>query len=408
MSIIIPRELTIGDKAALMHEDARFEVANDLEAESCAIGRAAEIKSKKAPPRIQKSFLASECIFNCAYCECRCSRDERINYCFTPREFAELSVDRAEKNGHGVFVTSAIYRNADYTQELLAESVRIMREELCYGGFIHAKVMPGADPLLIKKTGQYANRLSVNIEVAKSEGYKRIAKQKNKTNILEPMQSISDMILGAKYDKRQFAYSQTTQLMAGSVQEDDRAIMLLSQALYKKYHLKRVYYTAFQYRHEARGYDDLPLTSTPYWRMARLYQADRLMQLYGFTPTDVTPECQPNLEYDLDPKSSWALRHLEMYPVEVNKADLYTLIRVPGIGLTYAKKILEARRYCKITHDILKKMRVSLKRSIYFITCDGKYMGGNVLSMLRLRDYLITGAEQISIIGALAEDCLPT
>jgi predicted DNA-binding helix-hairpin-helix protein len=222
------------------------------------------------------------------------------------------------------------------------------------------------------------------------------------------MQSISDMILSAKYDKLQFANSQTTQLMAGSTQEDDRTIMILSQALYKKYHLKRVYYTAFQYRHEARGYDDLPFSSTPYWRMARLYQADRLMQLYGFTPADVTPECQPNLEQDLDPKSSWALRHLEMYPVEVNKADFYTLIRVPGIGLTCAKKILEARRYCRITHDILKKMRVSLKRSIYFITCDGKYMGGNVLSMLRLRDYLATGTEQTPIASSLTGDCIPT
>ena len=154
------------------------------------------------------------------------------------------------------------------------------------------------------------------------------------------MGNISDLIFGAKMEKQSFATSQTTQLMAGSTQEDDRTIMTLSQALYHKYHLKRVYYTAFQYKHEAKGYENehLSFTSTPYWRMARLYQADRLLQLYGFTPDDITPEIQPNLENDVDPKSSWALRHLDMYPVEVNKADYETLIRVPGIGITYAKK----------------------------------------------------------------------
>jgi predicted DNA-binding helix-hairpin-helix protein len=319
---------------------------------------------------------------------------------------AKMAVEEAVRNRHGVFVTSAIYKNADYTQELLAETVRRMREEHGYQGFIHAKVMPGADPQLINKTGQYASRLSVNIEVAQSSGYNMIAKQKNKSNILGPMGNIAEQIQGAKYERRPFAASQTTQLMAGSTNEDDRTIVTLAEALYRKYRLKRVYYTAFHYLHEARGYEqeNLQIKQTPYWRMARLYQADRLLQLYGFTPDDVTPPSEPNLCEDVDPKAAWALRHLDLYPVEVNTADYDTLIRVPGIGITYAKRILEARRHCVITHDILKKMRVSLKRSIYFITCNGQYKGGNITISPEIRSVLKTGRDDLSINDSLADD----
>ena len=405
-NIIIPKQLEMPDRLALMRNDAKFEVGADCDAENTALLCAGNIKGKPGPPKIPKMFLASKCIFNCAYCGCRCSREERDNYCNTPAELAKMAVDEAKRNGFGVFVTSAIYGNADYTQELLAECVRIMREELYYSGFIHAKVMPGADPLLIDRTGIYVNRLSINIEVAQSSGYNRIAKQKNKTNILAPMHNISEQIRGAKYEKRRFATSQTTQLMAGSTKEDDRTIMTLSQALYSKYHLKRVYYTAFHYRHEANGYEneDLKITQTPYWRMARLYQADRLLQLYGFSPNDVTPEEEPFLSEDIDPKAAWALRHLDMYPVEVNKADFDTLIRIPGIGITYAKRIIEARRHCTITHDVLKKMRVSLKRSIYFITCNGQYMGGNSLFSADIRNTLSTGHDELSIFNSLTVD----
>lgn len=392
-----------------MREDAKFEVASDEDAENTALLCAADIKGKASPPKIPKIFMASKCIFNCAYCGCRCSREERDNYVNTPRELAGLAVEAAKNNGHGVFVTSAIYKNADYTQELLAECVRIMREELYYPGFIHAKVMPGADPLLIARTGRYANRLSVNIEVAQSSGYQRIAKQKNKLNILTPMGDISEQILNARYEKAKFATSQTTQLMAGSTKEDDRTIMTLSKALYHKYNLKRVYYTAFQYRHEAKGYEneDLHYTATPLWRMARLYQADRLLTLYGFTPDDVTPAEEPFLQEDIDPKAAWALRHMDMYPVEVNSADFDALIRVPGIGLTYANRIIAVRRHCVITHDILRRMRVPLKKCRYFITCAGKYEGGSMLFSESLRGCLVSGGNQMTITDSLAESNFP-
>jgi predicted DNA-binding helix-hairpin-helix protein len=242
--------------------------------------------------------------------------------------------------------------------------------------------MPGTDPLLIAKAGRYANRLSVNIEVAQSSGYDRIAKQKNKINILTPMQQISNLVQYSKQFKKSIspylAASQTTQLMAGSTDETDRTIMTLSKALYKKYHLSRVYYTNFHYMHEAKGYD-LPFVTTPSWRARRLYQADRLQELYGFTPEEITPEAAPNLTEHMDPKISWALRNINLFPIEINRADYEQLLRIPGIGLTYAKKILRARQYGTVTHQTLRRIGVSLKRSNYFITCNGKYEGGNVI-----------------------------
>jgi predicted DNA-binding helix-hairpin-helix protein len=262
-----------------------------------------------------------------------------------------------------------------------------MREELFYNGYIHAKVMPGTDPLLIAKAGRYANRLSVNIEVARNLGYERIAKQKNKYNILEPMQEISNLVQNAKQYKIKspfLARSQTTQLMAGSTDESDRTIMTLSKALYKKYHLSRVYYTAFKYLQPAKGYDELPLVLTPLWRVRRLYQADRLQQLYGFSPDDITPDQAPNLTEDMDPKLAWALRNIHLFPIEVNKADYEQLLQIPGIGLTYAQKILRARMYGTVTHQTLRKIGVSLSKSAYFLTCNGKFEGGDLIDQPEL------------------------
>lgn len=382
--------LSIEEKIALMQEDARYDVADPqlsygseqpeqelLPDPSMFI----DIHSRQSPPKVPKVFLSNQCMFNCAYCGCRSSRDTNSRYCNTPREMAELSLRTAQSNGHGVFITSAIYKNSDYTQEMMIETLRILRNELFYDGYVHAKVMPGTDQFLIAKTGQYANRLSVNIEVARNSGYDKIAKQKNKTNILTPMQQISDLVRTAKqyksYGNPVKARSQTTQLMAGSTEESDRTIMNLSGALYRKYGLSRVYYTAFHYEDPAKGYD-IPFTTTPLWRVRRLYQADRLMQLYGFSFDEVTPEEAPNLEEDMDPKISWALRNLQLFPVEVNTADYEELLRVPGIGLTYAQKIIRARRYGTVTHQTLRKIGVALKKSSYFLTCNGKYEGGNL------------------------------
>ena len=376
------KTVSLEEKVSLMQQDAAYDVADSDEAVLPDLSFLRETtRAKKLPPKVPKVFLSNDCVFNCAYCGCR-SGHECKRYVSPPRELAEIAVKQAEANRHGVFITSSIYRNADYTEELIVETLRIIRKELGYQGYIHAKIMPGTDPLLIYQAGQLADRLSVNIEVAKSEGYERIARNKNRSNILSPMRQISDMIAQAKQEKSRFApkfaTSQTTQLMAGSTEENDRTILTLSRALYEKYHLMRVYYTPFQYRQEAAGYEGLPMVSVPKWRVHRLYQADRLMQIYGFSPEEIAPDDQLFLSENLDPKAAWALRHLDRFPVEVNRADYETLLRVPGIGTTYASRIVKARQYCTVTHAVLKALGVSLKRCRHFITCNGVYDGATV------------------------------
>lgn len=376
VNVIIRNSLAPEDKLNQMRTDAQYDVSDNDGACIPDLSSVGSIRSRAALPKVPKVFLSNDCIFNCAYCGCRSSNDCKRRYVYAPKELAQLAVAQAGQNGRGIFITSAIHRNPDYTEELIIETLKAIRKDCAYDGYVHAKVMPGTDPGLIREAGKYADRLSVNIEVAKSEGYCRVARQKNKRNILTPMRQISELIAATRTSnggrrRPRFATSQTTQLMAGSIGEDDRTILTLSQALYSAYKLRRVYYTPFRYEHRASGYE-LPFTATPYWRMSRLYQADRLMQLYGFKPDEITPELAPNLERDLDPKSAYALRNLQLFPVEVNTADYELLLRVPGIGVTYAQRILATRKYCRITFDILRKIGVSLKRSRFFITCGGK------------------------------------
>jgi len=379
-NIILKSALTVEEKINLMRQDALFDVADDDGAcmpDLSAIRK--EIKAKPAPPTVPKIFLSNDCLFNCAYCGCRAGNENRQCYTNTPKELADIAVNEANRNGHGIFISSAIFKTADYTTELIIDTLKHIRMAHGYKGYVHAKIMPGTDPGLIRLAGLYANRLSVNIEVAKSEGYAQIARNKTRENILTPMRQISELIKNATQERSRFAprfaTSQTTQLMAGSTGENDYEILRLAKAMYHKYALKRVYYTPFQYKKPVKGYQHLTPTSTPVWRMKRLYQADRLMELYGFTPEEITPDTAPNLLSDFDPKAAWALRNLHLYPVEVNTADYELLLRVPGIGTVFAERIIKARQYCKITHDILKALGVALKRSKHFITCNGKYIG---------------------------------
>lgn len=278
MAHIVFREpISTPDQLRLMQEDAQFDVSDQREAEHTCIpdlsAVVGDIRAKPAPPKVPKLMVSNELPVQLRLLRLPVHQRAAPAVYKRPKEIARLACQEAIKNGHGVFLTSSICRSADYTEELIVETLKCMRRDYQYKGYIHAKIMPGADPQLIEQAGLYADRLSVNIEVAQSDGYERIAKQKNKGNILTPMGQISGLIQAAKWDKRRFATSQTTQLMAGSTGETDRTILNLSKALYQKYRLKRVYYTAFQYRHPAKGYD-LPLVSTPKWRARRLYQAD--------------------------------------------------------------------------------------------------------------------------------------
>ncbi len=401
-NIILQPDMPLEEKLKMMHESARFDISDD---DALANGRFGnypgmhEIHAPPTPPKVPKLFLSNDCIFNCAYCTCRSSRDCNRRYTNTPDEMARIAVKTAKNNGHGVFLTSAVYRNPDYTEELIIETLRRIRREHGYTGYIHAKIMPGADPKLIEEAGYLADRLSVNIELPRSEGYALIAKQKSKKAILKPMAFINEKIKESGLEKspyaRKFARSgQITQMMVGTMSESDRVLLTLAEAIYKKYDLRRVYYSPFN---PVQDYEHLPSVPTPRWRARRLYQADRLLQLYGFKADELAPEEKPDFDFDLDPKAGWALRNLYLYPVEVNTADYELLIRVPGIGVTSAKKILQARRYRNLTHETLLQIGISLKKAKYFITCGGKYTGGDSLGRLSLRDRLADKPLQLSI-----------
>lgn len=403
-NLILPPSLEAADKIRLIQDSARFDIADANELTAAEIADLEAIRAPHAPPTIPKVGLSNDCIFNCSYCSCRAGLECRQRYTCTPREMAEIAVQAAKNNPTmGVFVSSGIYRNADYTEELIVETLRIMRQELRYSGYIHAKIMPGADPELIEQAGWLADRLSVNIELPRSEGYAIIAKQKNKTNILTPMGEISRRVRDHTGEfnaaGRRFARGgQTTQMIVGAMKETDRTAMMLSAALYRKYRLRRVYYSPFHLPRSSH-FDFFPEENTPQWRTRRLYQADRLIQLYGFTVEELLPEEEPNFPFDLDPKAVWVMRHLDQFPVEVNTADYEMLLRVPGIGITYAKRIIQARRLHVLTHDLLRKIGVSLKRCRYFITCNGKYTGGRLLDSPALRPMISDVASQTRLFG---------
>ena len=398
-NIIIPKTMDRDERFAYMQECAAYDIT-EREANSNPAGGFKEgpfaRKRTGNPPKVPKVMVTNQCIFNCQYCGMRVSKEKRLRYVCTPREVAEDAVKCAHQNGHGVFITSSIYRNPDYTEELIIETLRIIRTELFYRGYVHAKIMPGTDPALIKKAGMLADRIDVNIEFSHSDGYLSIAKQKNKKTILTPMAFIRDNIKASK----NFAPSgQTTQIIAGAMGESDNTLLTLAEALYKKYALRRVYYSGYGVPEHKP--DCLPKESIPFWRIRRLYQGDRLLQLYGFKAEDILPADRPFLDQDIDPKAEWALRNLHIYPIEIQKADYFTLLRVPGLGVESANKIINERKRGSLTHKDLKRMGVWMNRAKFFITCSGKYEGkicrGELYGTELLRQMLIDGPGQVKL-----------
>ena len=378
-NIIIANNPDKDTKVKIMRDSAEFDIADG---EAPCFDDDMFKKRSGNPPKVPKVFVTNNCIYDCQYCGMRRSKEKSGRYVNEPKEIAEIAVKEAQQNGHGVFISSSIFRSPDYTEELIIKTLKIIRRELFYQGYVHAKIMPGVDPLLIEEAGWLADRISVNIELSHSIGYQDIAKEKNKQDILAPMSYIHKRILGTKpsklkYNSKVFARSgQTTQVMAGAMAENDKSLLTLAEAMYKKFALRRVYYSPF--RVPSHMPDCLPQNSTPFWRMRRLYQADRLLQIYGFKAHDLLPDDSPLLEEDIDPKAIWALRNLDIYPVEIQKADYETLIKVPGLGVESANKIINLRRNHVLTHADLKKMGVWMNRAHFFITCNGKYEGDDL------------------------------
>ena len=277
----------------------------------------------------------------------------------------------------GLFLSSAVMQSPDHTMERMVGVAELLRTEERFGGYIHLKIIPGSSSTLVQKAGLYADRISVNIELPSQESLKRLAPQKHKQAILEPMSLIGRQIQESMLERKAIRHAprfapagQSTQMIVGASPESDLQILRLSEGLYRKMHLKRVYYSAFV---PVNDDNRLPvLASPPLLREHRLYQADWLLRFYGFSAAEILSDDAPNLDETFDPKTSWALRHPEFFPVEINRADYGTLLRVPGIGVTSARRIVAARRFSVITPEGLKKIGVVMKRAKYFITCSGR------------------------------------
>lgn len=329
-----------------------------------------------------KILISNCCMYDCKYCINR-SSNSIPRASFTPKEVAELTIGFYKRNYiEGLFLSSAVIKSPDYTMELIYQTVYLLRNEYHFNGYIHTKTIPGASPELIHKVGLLADRVSTNIELPSQESLKLLAPEKSKENILNPMQYIANTINSTNLLSNGFSSTspkkenfvpagQTTQLIVGATPETDLKILKLSEGLYNKLKLKRVYYSAYISVNED---PKLPtLEKPPLLRENRLYQADWLLRFYGFKADELLDETHPNFHTLLDPKCDWALHHLECFPIEINTADYYTLLRVPGIGVISAKRIIAARRESKLKFEHLKKLGIVLKRALYFITCDGKY-----------------------------------
>lgn len=325
-----------------------------------------------------KILLTNYCIYDCVYCVNRISND-LPRAAFTPDEVADLTIQFYRRNYiEGLFLSSAVFHSPDHTMEQLLRAVRKLRIEYRFNGYIHLKAIPGADFRLIYEAGKFVDRMSVNIELPSNEGLQRLAPQKKKEAILKPMKLIGNHITGNDEERKVFQKAplfvpagQSTQLIVGATPDNDHQIMRLSESLYQKFKLKRVYFSAYV---PVNQNQQLPvLKEPPLLREHRLYQADWLLRFYGFNADELFNEQHPNLSTDFDPKEDWALRNLHLFPVEVNKAEYEMLLRVPGIGVKSAMRIIAARREKMLDYDDLKKIGVVLKRANYFITCKGKY-----------------------------------
>ena len=359
-----------------------------------------------------KLLLSNDCAYDCAYCRNRRS-NSLPRATAQPDEICRLTMAFYKRNYiEGLFLSSAVYKNPNYTMELLLETARKLREEYKFNGYIHLKGMPSADKLLIERAAKYADRMSLNIELPSENSLKLLAPQKSAPAIITPMRMLADKrkifiaergaaalpdFSPVRSENRKREYflpaGQTTQMIIGASPEPDSHILKLSQALYKNFGLKRVYYSAYQPVPGAGAM--LPLSPAPKLREHRLYQADWLLRFYGFTAEEITDG--GNLSLEQDPKCAWALKNMQHFPVEINSAPLSVLLRVPGIGVKSAYRIISARKYTKLDFADLKRMRVTLKRAMHFITCKGKFFGSeNVRALTRLLSSPYENARQLS------------
>lgn len=456
--MVLSESLSIEEKLGILADAAKYDVActsSGMQREgkpgeignSVAAGICHSFSADGRCISLLKVLFTNECIFDCKYCINRSSNDvPRAS--FTPRELCELTMGFYKRNYiEGLFLSSGILHTPDYTMELICQTLRMLREEYHFRGYIHCKAIPGANPLLVEYAGWYADRMSVNLELPTGEGLRNLAPHKSRKNILQPMRQIqagiaesrqelgfqggnhsayyftnkaamqagiedrfgklsverSRPMAGTEVQTTTFlprlsllnevgrptgrgfaAAGQSTQMIIGATPETDYQLVSVAEALYQKFDLKRVFYSAFVKVNDDSCLPDLP-GGPPLLREHRLYQADWLMRYYGFRAGELLTEKRPNFNQVLDPKCDWAVHHLELFPVEVLKADYFLLLRIPGVGPKSAKRIVEARRSGALSFEDLKKIGVVLKRAQYFITC-----GGRTLSQIPSNEAYIT------------------
>ena len=411
---------------------------------SCAAGVCHTFAADGRCVSLLKILMTNHCIYDCKYCKNRVSNDvERAT--FTPEEICKLTIEFYKRNYiEGLFLSSGVLKNPDYTMEKMIETLRMLRTEYYFNGYIHVKAIPGASKELIYSAGLLADRISINMELPTQASLEKLAPNKNMTNIIRPMSQISgtiavhrlesgksarmeraginkhlihsiwgketkqitgeehSLLINQKEDvflfpadkkdldlKRSFAPAgQSTQMIIGATDETDLELIRTTQNLYKSFDLKRVFYSGYIPINED---DMLPAldTKVPLLREHRLYQADWLLRYYGFYADELLDEKNPYFDNLIDPKCNWALEHLEHFPIEINKASWEELLRVPGIGPTGVKKIMSARKYCSVTFPMLKKMRIALNRAQYFITCNGKMLYSTPMEQSYIRNRLV-------------------
>jgi len=342
-----------------------------------------------------KILLTNYCIFDCAYCVSRRSNDVK-RAAFTVQEVVDLTLNFYRRNYiEGLFLSSGIFKDPDYTMERLVRVAKKLRLEHRFNGYIHLKTIPGASDELMHEAGLYADRLSVNIEVPTEEGLKLLAPEKSRSQMVKPMAYLSGEILRLKEEKQTLKTAplfapagQSTQMVIGAAGESDKDILFTADSFYKTHKLKRVYYSGYV---PVSPDNRLPAMGTlvPVIRENRLYQADWLMRFYGFKIREIVSDTNPRLELDIDPKLSWALRNLQVFPLDINKAQLEQILRVPGIGLGSAKKIVEGRRFSRLTWEHLKKMGVAVNRARYFVFCSSRIFEKQDLTSQQIKKFIL-------------------
>jgi len=344
-----------------------------------------------------KILLSNNCAYDCIYCVNRRSSDfERAE--FTPDELIKITMNFYRRNYiEGLFLSSAVIKTPNNTMEKMIKVVKSLRLEKGFNGYIHLKGIPGADNSLIEEAGKYVDRMSINLEIPTSKNLMLLAPQKESTQIIKPIEHIRDQIIENRDEyKNKFIRNkdlfvpagQTTQFMIGATNDSDYLVMKASEAMYGRYLMKRVYYSAYVPIVENNSL--LPAkVEFPKLREHRLYQGDWLLRFYHFTVDEILTRNQPNFDMLLDPKCNWAINNLDIFPVEINKAEYRMILRIPGIGPVSARKIMAARRFSNLNFEDLKRMGIVLKRAKYFITCNGKYFGDKDLNKEKIRMKLI-------------------